>query len=602
VWDGLPITKCRLKERLPQAGNNEVVLISPMPRILAPTTCTIAYFSMEVAVDPAIHTYNGGLGILAGDTLRAAADLGTPMIGMTLLYRKGYFRQHLDEQGNQTESPVDWAPEEFLQPMQPQITVTIEGRKVQVRAWRYTLHGVSNHNVHVYFLDTALPENSPWDQTLTDSLYGGDPHYRLCQEVILGPGGFKMLHALGYDNVQVYHMNEGHSALLTMALLEQITDGRGIRLATQADREAVRKLCVFTTHTPVPAGQDQFPRDLVCQVLGEEPTGALETAGCSLNGVLNMTHLALVFSRYINGVSMRHEKISRGMFPGYPINSVTNGVHGTTWASLPFRRLYDKHIPMWRHDNLYLRYAMGIPLDDIGQAHSEAKQDLLAEVKRRTNVQLDPNMMTIGFARRAAMYKRADLLFSDLSRLKSIATQAGPFQVIYGGKSHPWDGGGKALIRAIFQAAEALRDTVQVVYLEEYDMALAKYLCAGVDLWLNTPQKPAEASGTSGMKAALNGVPSLSILDGWWIEGNVEGVTGWAIGDSWETESNPAKETASLYDKLERVVLPMYYTRPIEFAKVMRSVIALNGSFYNAQRMLSQYVENAYVGRGRVCK
>jgi len=517
------------------------------------------------------------------------------MIGMTLLYRKGYFRQHLDERGNQTEIPVDWAPVEFLQPMQPRITVTIEGRKVQVQAWRYTLRGFSNHDVHVYFLDTALPENSPWDQTLTDYLYGGDPHYRLCQEVLLGLGGFSMLHALGYDNIQVYHMNEGHSALLTIALLEQVTDGRGICSATQADREAVRKRCVFTTHTPVPAGQDQFPRDLVCQVLGKEPTGALETTGCFLNSVLNMTHLALVFSRYINGVSMRHEQISRGMFPGYPINSVTNGVHGATWASLPFRRLYDKHIPRWRRDNLYLRYAMSIPLDDIGQAHSEAKQDLLAEVKRRTNVQLDPAMMTIGFARRAAMYKRADLLFSDLSRLKRIATQTGPFQVIYGGKSHPWDGEGKAIIQAIFQAAEALRDTVRVVYLEEYDMALAKYLCAGVDLWLNTPEKPAEASGTSGMKAALNGVPSLSILDGWWIEGNVEGVTGWAIGDSWEAESNPAEETASLYDKLERVILPMYYTRPIEFAKVRRSVIALNGSFYNAQRMVFQYVENAYV-------
>jgi starch phosphorylase len=591
----LPITKCPLKEMLPEAGNKDVVLMSPMPRILTYKGSTIVYFSMEVALDAAIPTYCGGLGMLAGDILRAAADLGVPMIGVTLLYRKGYFQQHLDEQGNQTESPVDWAPEEFLQPMQPRITVTIEGRKVQVRPWRYTLHGVSNHDVHVYFLDTALPENSPWDQTLTDSLYGGDPHYRLCQEVLLGLGGFKMFHALGYDNIQVYHMNEGHSALVTMALLEQVTDGRGIRSATQADREAVRKRCVFTTHTPIPAAQDQFPRDVVRQVLGEELVAALEALGCSSNGVLNMTHLALVFSRYINGVSMRHEKISRGMFPGYPINSVTNGVHAATWASLPFRRLYDEHMPEWRRDNLYLRYAIGISVDEIRQAHFVAKQDLLAEVKRRTNVQLDPTMMTIGFARRAAMYKRADLLFSDLSRLKRIATQAGPFQVIYGGKSHPWDGGGKAIIRAIFQAVEALRDTVRVVYLEEYDMTLAKYLCAGVDLWLNTPQKPGEASGTSGMKAALNGVPSLSILDGWWIEGHVEGVTGWAFGDSCEPESDPAKEIASLYDKLEYVILPMYYTQTIEFTKVRRSAIALNGSFYNAQRMVFQYVENAYV-------
>ena len=581
-----------------QAGNKELLLISLIPEKLDNKTYPIAYFSMEIAVDPAIPTYSGGLGILAGDTLRAAADLSLPMVGMTLLYHKGYFRQHLDAQGNQTESAVDWDPGELLQPMQPRITVTIEGRKVQVRAWRYTLQGVSNHEIQVYFLDTALPENTPWDQTLTDSLYGGDSHYRLCQEVVLGLGGFKMLHALGYDNIQDYHMNEGHSALLTMALLEEVTEGRGsICAAKKADRESVRKRCVFTTHTPVPAGQDQFPRDLVRQVLGEELTTAFEAIGCFFNGDLNMTHLALIFSRYINGVSLRHKQISRGMFPGYPIDSVTNGVHAATWTSMPFCRLYDKNIPAWRRDNLYLRYATSIPLDEIQQAHFEAKQDLLAEVTRRANVQLDPTIMTIGFARRATLYKRANLLFSDMDRLKEIAARVGPFQVIFGGKAHPSDGGGKAMIRAVFQAAEALRDTVRVVYLEEYDMALAKYLCAGVDLWLNTPQKPEEASGTSGMKAALNGVPSLSILDGWWIEGHVEGVTGWAVGESWEPESNSAKETASLYDKLEYAILPMYYAQPIEFAKVRRSAIALNGSFYNAERMAFQYLENGYISK-----
>jgi starch phosphorylase len=553
---------------------------------------------MEIAVDPAIPTYSGGLGILAGDTLRAAADLSLPMVGMTLLYHKGYFRQHLDAQGNQTESAVVWDPQKMLQPMQPLISVTIEGRRVQVRAWRYTLQGISNHNIHVYFLDTALPENTPWDQTLTDSLYGGDPHYRLCQEVVLGLGGFKMLHALGYDNIQDYHMNEGHSAILTMALLDEVTEGRGsICPVINADRESVRKRCVFTTHTPVPAGQDQFPRDLVRQVLGEELTTAFESMGCLFNGDLNMTHLALNFSRYINGVSLRHKQISSSMFPGYPIDSVTNGVHAATWASVPFCRLYDKNIPAWRRDNLYLRYATSIPLDEIQQAHHEAKQDLLAEVTKRANVHLDPTIMTIGFARRATMYKRANLLFSDIDRLKGIATKVGPFQVIFGGKAHPSDEGGKAMIRAIFQAAHALRDTVRVVYLEEYDMTLAKYLCAGVDLWLNTPQKPEEASGTSGMKAALNGVPSLSILDGWWIEGHVEGITGWAVGESWEPESNSEKESASLYDKLENAVLPMYYARPTGFAEVRRSAIALNGSFYNAQRMAFQYLENGYISK-----
>lgn len=566
----------------------------PMSRTLV-SSPTIAYFSMEVGLDPPMPTYSGGLGVLAGDSMRAAADLGIPMVGVTLLHRKGYFRQHLDAQGNQSESPVDWDPEAFMEPLAPRVSVTIEGRQVQVRAWRYIVHGVHGHAVPVYFLDTALPENSPWDQTLTDHLYGGDSHYRLCQEAVLGLGGVAMLRALGHNIVQAYHMNEGHSALLALALLEEQTKGRDPHAITRADIEAVRQRCVFTTHTPVPAGIDQFPLDLVRKVLGEERATALEASGCYPNSTLNMTYLALSFSRYINGVSLHHEEISRSMFPNYPISSITNGVHAVTWTAVPFRRLYDRHIPKWRHDNLYLRYAISIPLEEIRQAHAEAKQDLLTEVERRTGVRLDPTAMTLGFARRATAYKRADLLFSDLDRLKRIARQAGPLQFIYGGKAHPQDEMGKSLIGSVFAAAAALKDTVSVIYLEEYDMAVAKYLCAGVDLWLNTPRKPDEASGTSGMKAALNGVPSLSILDGWWVEGHVEGVTGWSIGDSWEPESNPSKETASLYDKLEYIILPMFYERPTAFAEVMRHAIALNASFYNAQRMMFQYLENAYL-------
>jgi len=329
-------------------------------------------------------------------------------------------------------------------------------------------------------------------------------------------------------------------------------------------------------------------------VLGEEPTAALQAVECLPNGILNMTHLALSFSRYINGVSMAHEEVSRGMFPGYPINSITNGVHAVTWTSMPFQRLYDRHIPEWRRDNFYLRYAIGIPLDEIGEAHAQAKQELLAQVERRTGIRLAPEAMTLGFARRATTCKRADLLFSDLDRLKGIAGEFGPLQVIYGGKAHPRDEGGKALIRRIFEIAAALGETMPVIYLEEYAMALAKYLCAGVDLWLNTPQRPDEASGTSGMKAALNGIPSLSILDGWWTEGHVEGSTGWSIGDFWEPESDPSKEITSLYDKLDLIV-PMFYERSAAFTGVIRSSIALSGSFYNAQRMMFQYVENAYL-------
>ena len=461
---------------------------------------TIAYFCMEVGLDPGMPTYAGGLGMLAGDTLSAAADLGVPMVGLTLLHRKGYFRQHLDGGGNQTESPAIWSPEKLLELMPERVSVTIEGRPVYIRAWLYRLTGISGHIVPVYFLDTALPQNTTWDQALTDYLYGGDEHYRLCQEVILGLGGAAMVSVLGYRRVQVYHMNEGHSALLTLALAKELSGENSLRDLSAVTKDAVRRRCVFTTHTPVPAGHDRFPTSLVSQVLGDELTSALQSCKCLLDGVLNMTYLAFSFSHYVNGVSMHHEEIAHSMFPNYPINSITNGVHAVNWTAPALKEVYDRHIPEWRWDNLYLRYAVSIALDEIRQAHQHAKQGLIAEVKKRTGQRLDPEVLTIGFARRATAYKRADLLFSDLDRLTKMAQQVGPVQVIYGGKAHPQDVGGKGLIRSIFEAAAALRDKMKVVYLEEYDMSLAKYVCSGVDLWLNTPQKPFEASGTSGIR------------------------------------------------------------------------------------------------------
>jgi starch phosphorylase len=559
-------------------------------------TDTIAYFSMEIGLDSAIPTYSGGLGVLSGDTLRAAADLGLPMVAVTLLHRKGYFRQHLDASGNQSESPAIWVPEEVLEPLSPCVTVTIEGRSVQVCAWRYVVRGVFGHTVPVYLLDTDIEDNSPWDRTLTDHLYGGDSYYRLCQEVVLGLGGVMMLRALGYDRIQPYHMNEGHAALLTLALLERQTAASGWHAVTDEDVEAVRQHCVFTTHTPVPAGHDRFPLDMVRRVLGKGWNAFLEKANCCLNGTLDMTYLALYLSRYVNGVAMRHRDVSRGMFPDFPIDAITNGVHAVTWTAMPFRNLYDHHIPEWRHDNFYLRYAVQIPLYEIQYAHSQAKRDLLELVQHRTGVRLDEAVLTIGFARRAAAYKRADLLFSNLDRLQWMTRHVGPLQVIYSGKAHPQDAAGKALIRRIFVAAARMRDMLRVVYLENYDMALARDICAGVDLWLNNPQRPQEASGTSGMKAALNGVPSLSVLDGWWLEGHQEGITGWAIGDGLEPGEDPSLDAASLYDKLERTILPLFSKQPMEFAKVMRSAIALNGSFFNAQRMVFQYLRNAYFG------
>ncbi len=558
----------------------------------SPSNTTVAYFSMEIALDSAVPTYSGGLGVLAGDTLRSAADLSVPVVGISLLHRKGYFEQHLDAQGNQSEAPVQWNPEDELEPVDARTTVMIEGRTVQVRAWKYPVRGVSGHEVPVYLLDTQLPENSEWDRTLTDYLYGGDSHYRLCQEVVLGMGGASMLRALNVPT-DIYHLNEGHSALLTLCLLDWQLEGRKPFELDETDIEAVRRKCVFTTHTPVPAGHDKFPLDLVRRVIGAEQVTLLEAAHCTDGGTLNMTHCALRLARFVNGVAMKHREVSQSMFPNFPIDAITNGVHALTWTSPPFKELFDERIPEWRMDNLYLRYAVGIPLQEIRAAHAKAKAELVKEVARRNDVALDPKVFTIGFARRATPYKRADLLFARPERLIEIASSVGPLQIVFGGKAHPNDNGGKELIRRIHAAAASLANTVTVVYVENYEMEIAARMVAGVDLWLNNPMKPLEASGTSGMKAALNGVPSLSVLDGWWIEGHVEGVTGWSIGGS-DPEGDQSKDANEIYLKLERVILPLYYGLPFAYAEVMRSAIGINGSFFNTQRMVEQYVRNAY--------
>ncbi len=553
-----------------------------------------AYFTMELAFDGAIPTYSGGLGVLAGDTVRAAADLGVALVAVTLVHRKGYLRQHLDATGTQTETAADWSPESTLVEMSARAVITVEGRPVHVRAWRGVVSGITGASVPVYFLDTALPENAAEDRAITDTLYGGDDRYRLKQEAVLGLGGVALLRALVHEAPRVYHMNEGHAALLTLALLAEEAIGGDLGEIGDAERERVRAQCVFTTHTPVPAGHDRFPLALVREVLGDAIASAITSAGIAPAGVLNMTELALVFSRYVNGVALRHGEVAADMFPRYPMNAITNGVHATSWTAPAIGAIHDRHIPQWRRDNRYLRYAMKCPLEEIRGAHTQAKAELLAEVSRRTGRALDPAAFTIGFARRATAYKRATLLFSDLERLRGIARTQGPLQVIFAGKAHPHDEGGKELIRSVVDRATALGDALPIVYLEEYDMALAKLLVAGVDVWLNTPRKPLEASGTSGMKAALNGVPSLSVLDGWWVEGHIEGVTGWSIGDA-SPQGDDALEARSLYDKLERAILPLFQREPLRFAEVMRAAIAHNGSFFNAQRMVSQYVDNAYL-------
>jgi starch phosphorylase len=558
---------------------------------------SIAYFSMEIALDPGMPTYSGGLGILAGDTLRSAADLKIPLIAVTLLHRRGYFYQRLDASGWQQEEPVQWVIGDFCEALLQKVSVTIEGRTVHLRAWKHEVRGITGYTIPVYLLDSDLPENDEQDRKLTDVLYGGDQRYRLAQEVILGIGGVRMLRTLGYHRIDRFHMNEGHSSLLTLELLneEQIQSGRSS--ITLADTEAIRKKCIFTTHTPVAAGHDQFPMDLVNQVIGHhEAFVTLKEIFCC-EGLLNLTFLALNLSEYVNGVAKKHGEVSRLMFSDYQIDAITNGVHAATWTSDPFQRLYDRYIPGWREDNFSLRYALNILGEEVWQAHMEAKKELISYANRHTNTGMDTDLLTIGFARRATVYKRWALLFTDPERLKAIAQRTGPFQIIYSGKAHPRDEGGKELIRRIFQVKELLKKDIRIAYLDNYDTEIGKLMTSGVDIWLNTPQPPMEASGTSGMKAALNGVPSLSILDGWWIEGHIEGITGWSIGENTRGMHEPydsTKDATSLYQKLEEVILPLYCNHRDQFVELMRHAIAINGSFFNTQRMLQQYVVNAY--------
>jgi starch phosphorylase len=551
---------------------------------------------MEIGIDNSLHTYSGGLGVLAGDTLRAAADLNVPLLGLTLIHRQGYLRQKLSADGWQTEEPDPWEIEQFLQAESPRISVIIEGRQVQVRAWRYDVRGIRGFEVPVYFLDTNLPENTEFDRSLTDFLYGGDEHYRLCQEIILGVGGVRMLRALGYEHLKIFHLNEGHSALLILELLDEEAR-RNLREAiADSDKETVRNKCVFTTHTPVPAGHDQFPIDLVKKVMGDR-NDFFALDGVLYEGrILNMTGLALNFSRYVNGVARKHGEISRLMYAGYEIESITNGVHAATWVSEPFRELFDRYMPIWRQDNFSLRYALSIPKMEIWLAHLRAKRKLLAYVREKTGVDLDENTLTIGFARRATAYKRANLLFSDIDRLRKISQESGALQIIYAGKAHPRDIPGKELIKQIFQAKMKLAGDIEVIYLENYDLHLGALMTAGVDLWLNTPQPPLEASGTSGMKACLNGVPNLSVLDGWWVEGHLEGLTGWAIEENRSNQKDQVKpgEAEVIYEKLETKIIPLYYKRKSQFIDIMAHCIAINGSFFNTQRMMQEYVLNAY--------
>jgi starch phosphorylase len=560
---------------------------TPAPDI---SSRAIAYFSMEIALDPALPTYSGGLGMLAGDTLRSAADTGAPMVAVSLVHRRGYFRQILSASGQQTEADVPWSPETTLPYAGQMVTIVMQGREIKICAWRFDVLGVAGHIIPVFLLDTDIEGNDPWDRKLTDHLYGGDTYYRICQETVLGLGGVKLLHKLGCMPA-VYHMNEGHASFLTLGLLEdRLAEGATLASATEADRLAVARQCVFTTHTPVPAGHDQFGRDQMYAVLGQDRSALLERFGCMHNNLLNMTYVALRFSRWVNGVAMQHGNVSQQMFPDYHVEFVTNGVHASTWVGSALQTILDEVLPRWRHDNQYLRSIYAIKPARIANAHRIGKRKLIDTIEARTGQTFDENVLTLGFARRVATYKRASLLLQDPKRLARIAQKIGGLQIVYAGKAHPADTAGKGLIQEVFDIAGKVHgNSLKIVYLENYDWEMGGVLTQGVDVWVNTPRRPYEASGTSGMKAALNGVPSLSILDGWWIEGCAEDVTGWAIEDGEDDES----EAASLYEKLEQRIAPMY-ARPNVWARMMQHCIAMNGSFFNTDRMLGQYFANAY--------
>lgn len=557
----------------------------------------IAYFSMEIGITNDIPTYSGGLGVLAGDTIKSSADLKLPMIAVTLLSRKGYFKQEIDDRGRQIEEPVSWEPSKFMALLPTKVNVQIEGRDVAVQSWLYNVKSQTGGSIPVLFLDTNVEGNTPEDREITSRLYGGDQVYRLKQEIILGIGGVRMLRELGFE-IKKYHMNEGHASLLALELLrifkrdiEEVWDED---LVWDVDR--VRDICVFTTHTPVEAGHDKFPYDLTLRVLGEFiPLKVLKRLGGEER--LNMTLLALNLSEYINGVAKKHGEVSKNMFPGYEIHAITNGVHSYTWTCESFKRLYDKYLPGWANEpELFVRVGR-IPDEEIWSAHMEAKKDLIDYVNAEAGVGMDYDTLTIGFARRATAYKRADLLFTDMERLTRIGT--GKIQIIYAGKAHPKDEAGKWLIEKIFVIKEKLKDMIKIAYLKNYNMDIALKLVSGVDVWLNTPLRPREASGTSGMKAAHNGVLNFSVLDGWWIEGHIEGFTGWSIGPA-PTETTLVEgldrlDAEDLYSKLEDIIIPLFYNDRRTWIRMMQNAIGKNAYYFNSHRMMRRYVTEAYI-------
>ena len=577
---------------------------------------SVAYFSCEFGLDESLPIYSGGLGVLSGDHLKSASELGVPLAAVGLLYRRGYFHQQIDAEGRQVERyPVN--DFDRLPVVREEVTVAVElarGSKAPVpvyaQVWRAQVG-----RTRLYLLDTDVEENAGWARRITDALYGGDREHRIHQEIVLGVGGIRALRGLGVE-ASVYHLNEGHSAFLQLERLRELVEDQGI------DRDAalqrLRASTVFTTHTPVPAGNEVFDAALVQRNVSDLAArcGLAWKDFVALGRVrpdetgFGMTPFALRTSAYANAVSSLHGEVSREMWHALwgelpvsevPIRSITNGVHARTWISDDLAGALGADEETGTPD-----FARAYDLDDatLWRVHRAAKDALLRSMRSRgQGAGFDPEALTIGFARRFATYKRADLLFSDASRLAALLGDAErPLQLVLAGKAHPADEGGKALVRRVAEFARDPRANGHVVFLEDYEMTLARYLVQGVDVWLNTPRRPLEASGTSGMKAALNGGVNCSILDGWWIEG-YSAETGFAIGGDAVAPTEKEQDAAdrdALFAVLEQQVLPAFYERdangvPPRWLGLMRSSIAQLGARFNTNRMVVEYVEGLYL-------
>jgi glycogen phosphorylase len=540
----------------------------------------IAYFSMEIGLTENIPTYSGGLGILAGDHIKSAADLNIPLVAVTLLYKRGYFIQNISPFGEQEEMYPYFDPRAFMEPLPFKVKVRLEGRDVQVGVWKHNVIGMNNANgqsrVPVYFLDSDLPDNAPADRLITQYLYGGDQHTRISQEAILGIGGYLAFKRLE-PNITTYHMNEGHAVFLTLAMLKDLG----------GDTEQVKSRCVFTTHTPVPAGHDKFGYDLAEKVIGEYlPPNLKQLAG---EDILNTTVLALNLSRSANGVSQLHGEISRLMFPGYNIGHITNGVHHVSWTGPEFQNLYDKYIPTWRTDPRQLGDISHIPDSEIVETKKLAKKRLISYINSLSDAGFTDERLTICFARRAAAYKRATLIFSDLEFLFNLSYDR--VQFVFAGKAHPQDAAGKELIKQVVNIGKQYENQLRLVFVPNYNIWVSSLMTSGADVWLNTPRRPREASGTSGMKVCFNGGVNMSVLDGWWREACNNRVNGWAVGDDEDQDDQTAAD--DLYQDLEDMVTT-YYANPRKWLSIMRHSISDITPYFNTHRMVLEYYRNIY--------